>query len=88
MKKTPIQKLIEFMEQNQYFIGNDLYAKQKELLEEEKQMVIDSWIDGEGRFFDAGTEIIEAEKYFNETYQNKEEPFINYDNDYDMDGND
>ncbi len=31
--KTPIQELIEWMEQNQYFIGNDLYAKQKELLE-------------------------------------------------------
>ena len=68
MKKTPLQKLIEFMEQNQYFIGNDLYAKQKELLEEEKQMVVDAcnvnkgvngWQDGE--------------QYFNETYQNKDD---------------
>lgn len=31
--KTPLTELIEWMEQNQYFIGNDLYAKQKELLE-------------------------------------------------------
>ena len=34
--KTPLQELIDFMEQNQYFIGNDLYAKQKELLEEDR----------------------------------------------------
>ena len=36
MKKTPLQELIDFMEQSQYFIGNDLYAKQKELLEEDR----------------------------------------------------
>jgi hypothetical protein len=61
--KTPLTELIEFMEQNQYFIGNDLYAKQKELLEKEKQMVVDAvnsnkgingWKDGE--------------EYFNETF--------------------
>jgi len=46
MKKTPLQQLIEYMGQNQYFIGNDLYAKQKELLEEEKQMVVDAYRDG------------------------------------------
>jgi hypothetical protein len=61
--KTPLTELIEFMEQNQYFIGNDLYAKQKELLEKEKKMVVDAvnsnkgingWKDGE--------------EYFNETF--------------------
>jgi hypothetical protein len=61
--KTPLTELIEFMEQNQYFIGNDLYAKQKELLEKEKQMAVDAvnsnkgingWKDGE--------------EYFNETF--------------------
>jgi hypothetical protein len=61
--KTPLTELIEFMEQNQYFIGNDLYAKQKKLLEKEKQMVVDAvnsnkgingWKDGE--------------EYFNETF--------------------
>lgn len=34
--KTPIQEFYEYMEGNQYFIGNDLYAKYKELLEKEK----------------------------------------------------
>ena len=36
--KTPVQKLMEYMEQNQYFIGNDLLAKYKELID--KQDVI------------------------------------------------
>ena len=34
--KTPVQELMEYMEQNQYFIGNDLLAKYKELIEKEK----------------------------------------------------
>ena len=36
--KTPLQQLMEYMEQNQYFIGNDLLAKYKELLEKEKDL--------------------------------------------------
>jgi uncharacterized protein with von Willebrand factor type A (vWA) domain len=39
MKKTALQLLIDWMEQNQYFIGNDLYAKQKELLETEREQI-------------------------------------------------
>jgi len=42
--KTPLQELMEYMEQNQYFIGNDLFAKYKELLEKEKQEYISCWI--------------------------------------------
>mgnify|MGYP003339624575 CR=1 FL=1 len=34
--KTPLQELMEYMEQNQYFIGNDLLDKYNELLEKEK----------------------------------------------------
>lgn len=34
--KTPLQQLMEYMDQNLYFIGNDLLAKYKELIEEEK----------------------------------------------------
>lgn len=37
--KTPIQEFYEFMEQNQYFIGNDLYNKYNELLEKEKKLL-------------------------------------------------
>lgn len=86
MKNTPLQKLILKLadKQDEHSFNTEYddgvrrglalaIVNARELLEEEKQMVIDSWIDGEGRFFDAGTEIIEAEKYFNETYQNKED---------------
>ena len=42
--KTPVQELFEYMEQNQYFIGNDLLAKYKELIEKEKQEFISCYI--------------------------------------------
>ena len=38
--KTPIQILMEYMEQNQYFIGNDLLAKYNELIEKEKDHAV------------------------------------------------
>ena len=38
--KTPLQELMEYMEQNQYFIGNDLLDKYNELLEEEKNHAV------------------------------------------------
>jgi len=46
MKKTAMQQLIEFMEQNQYFIGNDLYEKQKELLKLEQKQIEDAYDEG------------------------------------------
>lgn len=48
--KTPLQQLMEYMEQNQYFIGNDLLAKYKELIEIEKQQIIDAHINGQSEF--------------------------------------
>jgi len=38
--KTPVQELMEYMEQNQYFIGNDLLAKYNELIEKEKDHAV------------------------------------------------
>ena len=38
--KTPVQELFEYMEQNQYFIGNDLLAKYNELIEKEKDHAV------------------------------------------------
>ena len=38
--KTPVQELMEYMEQNQYFIGNDLLAKYKELIDQEKEHAV------------------------------------------------
>jgi hypothetical protein len=34
---TNLELLMEYMEQNQYFIGNDLLAKYNELLQKEKK---------------------------------------------------
>jgi len=36
MKESTLTRLFMYMEQNQYFIGNDLLAKYKELKEEEE----------------------------------------------------
>ena len=38
--KTPVQQLMEYMEQNQYFIGNDLLDKYNELIENEKDHAV------------------------------------------------
>ena len=70
MKKTALQQLIDYMEQNQYFIGNDLYAKQQELLETEREQIEEAFI--------AGMEFIpvdpvrykeDSEQYYKDTYQ-------------------
>lgn len=37
--KTPLQELMNYMEQNQYFIGNDLLAKYNELLKKENTIL-------------------------------------------------
>ena len=36
---TSLELLMEYMEQNQYFIGNDLLAKYNELLQKEKKAI-------------------------------------------------
>tara|TARA_R110002124_G_C8577590_1_gene481987 strand:+ start:52 stop:180 length:129 start_codon:yes stop_codon:yes gene_type:complete len=36
---TNLELLMEYMEQNQYFIGNDLLAKYNELLQKEKKEI-------------------------------------------------
>jgi hypothetical protein len=69
--KTALQELIEWMEQKQYFIGNDLYAKQKELLEKEKEQIKEAYKFGlESPSIDLSEEW--AEEYYNDNYnQNK-----------------
>lgn len=68
--KTPIQEFYEFMEQHQYFIGNDLYEKYKELLKKEKEVMCgfqelsqrtDYWVHYDG-----------SEDCFDKTFKTKE----------------
>jgi len=68
---TPIQEFYEFMEQHNkvrfpdYFIGNDLYAKYKELLEKEKEIMeeIIDIIDSENSGYSAEQRLNEIKEY-------------------------
>jgi len=44
--KTPIQRFYDFLEQNQYFVDNVLYARYRELIKEEKEIICQVYIDG------------------------------------------
>ena len=63
--KTPIQEFFEFMHQNQYFIGNDLLAKYKELLEKEKEVIAKAYNC-------TNSMAMNGEQYYNETFNTKE----------------
>lgn len=73
--KTPIQEFYNFMDEHQYFIGNDLFEKYHELLEKEKEVIQRAYkqgvIDEYGDTIDLDT-ITEAEEYYNKTFNTKE----------------
>ena len=71
--KTPMQDLIEFSNElilskgdklSAFVIHNKVMAKAGELLEKEKQCIIDAYNAGEP------TSWTEAEQYYNETFNN------------------
>ena len=72
--KTPIEEFYEFMNQNQYFIGNDLYKKYQALLEKEKEVIMNAYKQGVtdeyGDTIDSTT-ITESEQYYNEIFNNE-----------------
>jgi hypothetical protein len=70
---TPLEKLMDYMEQNQYFIGNGLLAKYKELLEEEKEVMCGIYDDAIAQFDPTyiGTEKY-GEQYYNEIFNTEE----------------
>ena len=73
--KTPIQEFYNFMDEHQYFIGNDLFKKYHELLDKEKEVIQRAYkqgvIDEYGDTIDLDT-ITEAEEYYNKTFNTKE----------------
>ena len=72
--KTPIQEFYDFMEQQQYFIGNDLYKKYKELINKEKKFIKSLYnrnISSIDLCMQQQFEEDWAEDYYNETFKNK-----------------
>ena len=70
-KKTALEQLIDWMEQNQYFIGNDLYVKQKELLETEREQIEEAYISSAEQLSwkpQADDEVM-AQQYYKDTYE-------------------
>ena len=59
-KQTAVDSIIEFMKNNQYFIGNDLYEFMKQAKEMEKEQIEDAcWAGGD-----------DGVRYYSETYGN------------------
>jgi hypothetical protein len=64
-----MQQLIDWMEQNQYFIGNDFYAKQKELLETERDDHEHAFNESRKTHPMVGFKHENFDEYYKETYE-------------------
>lgn len=67
--KTPMQELIEYIELNQpkNKITDGIWSKEKSLLEKEKELILNTFIDGE---VNCGRQL--AKDYYNEKFKNNE----------------
>ena len=65
-QQTVVDSIIEFMKENQYFIGNDLYEFMKQAKKMEKEQIINAnW--------EASEDTDRAEQYYNLTFKNTEQ---------------
>ena len=70
MKQTAVEKLLNWLSENHYYVNNDLLEKVEELKELEKQQMFDyiktNYVNGENslKFHQE-----EFEKYYNETFK-------------------
>ena len=64
--KTAMQELIEYIESNEIVYNKDLILKLKELMEKEKEQIIDAYCEG----FKEGSEgnRIKSEEYYYDLY--------------------
>ena len=73
-KQTAVEWLIYWMEQNQYFIGNDLLKLIKQAKEMEKEQIIEAHGIKENWGWKNGWNWLEqktGEQYYNETYKSE-----------------
>ena len=65
--KTAVEYLIDWMEKNQYFIGNDLLKAVEQAKEMEKEQMLDIYIN-HNQYND---NFLGFEDYYNETFKTK-----------------
>jgi len=71
-KETAVNFLIKFMEQNQYFIGNDLHEAFKQAKELEKQQLIEAYYSCyQDEMQDGDNVIFYAKQYYNKKYKDE-----------------
>jgi len=75
-KQTAVEYLIQYIMNNQYFIGNDLadvFVKAKAM---EKEQIVEAWNGGNyGYFYSKGTkeDFNDGSEYYNEVYKGGEQ---------------
>jgi hypothetical protein len=71
MEITAMQELIEYIESNEIVYNKDLILKLKELLEKEKEQIIETYKDCQDnvlRMIMEKTKFPQAEEYYNQKY--------------------
>jgi len=69
--KSAMQEWTEWLKAYEYELPLELQIKAKELLEKEKEQIMDSYLQGS---FDDGPNITNSEQYYNQTYNQNELP--------------
>jgi hypothetical protein len=67
--KTAMNELIDYIQSNEIVYNYDLIIKLKELLNKEKEQIIDAYLSGSG--YDCDEEIVIANEFYNQTYKNE-----------------
>jgi len=71
-KQTAVEFLIQYMMNNQYFVGNDLADVFEQAKEMEREQIIEAWNGGNyGYFYSKGTkeDFNDGSEYYNEVYK-------------------
>jgi hypothetical protein len=71
---TAVEWVLDWMDKNQYFIGNDLLKAVEEAKEMEKEQIKDAYLNGK---YEADKIVMGhsfyAEQYYNETFKQQEQ---------------